>query len=157
MIGTLILEEIEAKAKAATLGPWANCDTVDDQFNADPIDWWLVYAGNDEPGFPVKTICRATGYATEEEEKEARAYHKQTDKMKDPGQGGSNAAYIAAVDPGTVRLLIGTIRTLGRYLEEEGMPQEVECGGTLTVASLQASDWINKAFAETQEDMEAAK
>lgn len=106
------LADLRGKAEAATPGPWANGETIDDLFNADPIDWWLIYAGNDELGFPVKTICRATGYATEEEEKEAREHHRHTGKIKDPGQGGRNAAYIAAANPVTVLQLLDMVERL---------------------------------------------
>lgn len=116
------IADLRAKAQAATPGPWANGETVDDLFNADPIDWWLIYAGNDELGFPVKTICRATGYATEEEEKEAREHHRHTGKIKDPGQGGRNAAFIAAANPQAILQLLDMVERL----KNDAMPRKVK-------------------------------
>ena len=157
MVGIDFLAEKELKAKAATPGPWANTDNVKELFGQDPIDWWYIYAEDESLSCAPISVCRVTGHATDEEERESRRKRFRHGRMKDPGQGGRNAAYIAAVDPGTVRLLIDAIRTLGRYLEEEGMPQEVAHGDISTVASLQATDWINKAFDEVQENMEPAK
>lgn len=115
MLTTEQLVDLRAKAKAATPGPWANCDNVKELFDVPPMDWGLVYAKLEHPGFlPVKVICRATGYVSVKEENEAREHHRNTGKMKDPGQGGKNAAYIAAVNPATVLQLLDTIYLLNR-------------------------------------------
>ena len=99
------LANIEAKAIAATGGPWI----VADQGDPNRFD---VAAGE---------AYIASGSYTE-------------DGKYEPACGKNNAEYIAAADPDTVLALVSEIRRLrGTYTAEPGVPSCGECGHPETV------------------------
>lgn len=108
------LADLEAKAKAATPGPWANTDNVLDMFGREPLDWWHVYAKVPDFSMSCIPIMQMHSHmATDDEMCQAREDHfRKGLPMHDPGQAGKNARFIAAANPATVLRLVGMVRWL---------------------------------------------
>lgn len=99
------LADLEAKAKAATPGPWACWGTVKNLLGIGPTNWGIVYAALTEAGGRPGVLFTTNHHlVTEAEKKQARKDHT------DPGQAGRNAAYVAAANPAAVLSLIAELR-----------------------------------------------
>ena len=113
------LDAFEAKARAATQGPWACSENVRDIFGVEPLDWWIIYARNPDrkSSFPTKTVCRMYPCATAEEIDTARKAFLHGEETRDPGQAGADAAYIAAANPAVILELIAELRQARKLLQ----------------------------------------
>lgn len=110
------LDALEAAAKAATPGPWACSDNVHELFGELPFDWWIIYARDQESKCTIP-VCRMSQYlCTADEEIAGREAYLKGD-VKDPGQSGNNARYIAAANPAVVLEMIAELRQARDYIK----------------------------------------
>ena len=128
------LADLEAKAKAATPGPWANTDNVMEMFGVEPSDWWNIYAkskgkGKGLPCIPIMQMN--SNLATEEEMLQAREDHfRKGLPERDPGQSGKNARFVVAANPAAVLRLVAMVRWLagqGDYVCPPEKFRTVDC------------------------------
>lgn len=147
------LTDLEAKAMAATPGPWANTDTVTDMFEVEPSDWWNIYAkfpGEDCPCIPIMQMI---ALATEEEMSQAREDHfRKKLPMRDPGQSGKNARFVAVANPSAVLRLVALVRIMADWLEDKAMLQEINDSGDLKWSALSARDWLENAYTAVEKN-----
>ena len=93
------LKRLKELARKATPGPWASSENAKEILGQEPFGWLQVLAPAPDKSIPIQVICSMSPRATEKEKSSARKEFFQTGAMKDPGQAGHDARYIAACSP----------------------------------------------------------
>lgn len=111
-ISLAALKHLKELAQKATPGPWTSSENAKKILGQEPFDWWQVLTPAPDKSIPVQVICSMSPRATEEEKSSARKEFFQTGAMKDPGQAGHDARYIAACSPEVIIAMCDHIEKL---------------------------------------------
>ena len=119
------LKRLKELAQKATPGPWANSENAKKILEQEPFDWWQVLApAPHDYSIPVIVICTMSPRATEEEQEQSRKAFSKTGVMKDPGQAGHDARYIAACSPEVIISMCEYIEKLWLLIDVQDKSQE---------------------------------